>query len=539
MPHNHIPTYSAENLKKVTNLPLVRLRANQFLPDADIRGQVHLVGELLDNSTDELLIRVLAGLSALVEVVVLWDDDQKHYQIIVRDNGRGIPVAVMKDVYSELNFSGKFDQDAYQFSGGQFGVGATVVAGLSRRLRALTDRLNGRGSYCVFDGIADEAPIVDSVVPTVTGTTVIYEPDPQFLDNSDQFDTRGIDALTLRLKKLAYFSKIRIVLRRGTEFIPEGFWTAQIDDAHRALEHAIFHSEILFDSTEYDRENFIREYWKIYRPLAWKLSLEKPLTGPKDKLAFTAQICYAKFTEGTRYFGMVNNVPIDDDKSHHMTVVLDLLREHLAPKIENKEHRAFFLKTYRIPVCLAVNLLYSGAQLSSTVKDGFRDKTFSEIYRNLLRDQFAYPEMKAALGELYEQLAQDIIDKYNSQLGNITKTKDVNKLFLDLKRPSKYHRCGSTDPKVAELLVMEGDSAGGESTGDSAYQAIYSIQGKTFNAISKVPYKTIGASIQKVRAKLMEDDIFHDLIKLLGINPNKFDPADLNFARLILCVDGD
>jgi DNA gyrase subunit B len=216
--------YTADSIRILKGLEGVRLRPAMYVQGGiGIDGYHQLLGEIIDNAIDE----ALAGHADTLEVVLHEDGSAS-----VSDNGRGIPVGVMRDggrpaievIFSELHAGGKFDSNAYKVSGGLHGVGSSVVNALSTFLEADVYQA-GRHYRIRFDHAAVTFPVQD-IGPAPAGkrgSTVSFSPDPSIFKEVEGFDFARVRR---RLRDLAYLTGgVRIILedRRQKEVRREVF----------------------------------------------------------------------------------------------------------------------------------------------------------------------------------------------------------------------------------------------------------------------------------------------------------------------------
>ena len=169
--------YSAKDIEVLEGLEPVRRRPGMYIGGTDETALHHLVAEVLDNSMDE----AVAGHASRIDIELGSDNT-----IIVRDNGRGIPIdphpkfkdkSALEVILTTLHSGGKFSGKAYQTSGGLHGVGVSVVNALSDYLevevardRQLYAQTFSKGAP--LGGLEKRGPVQNR-----RGTTVTFRPD--------------------------------------------------------------------------------------------------------------------------------------------------------------------------------------------------------------------------------------------------------------------------------------------------------------------------------------------------------------------------
>lgn len=126
-----------------------------------------LIKEVVDNSIDEFNM----GAGKRIDITLTEEGE-----VTIRDYGRGIPLGKVKEVASEINTGGKFDDKNFKKSVGLNGVGLKAVNALSTYCHVASVR---DGKTVVVD--FEKGNVVNQSAPTDTrepnGTMVRFLPD--------------------------------------------------------------------------------------------------------------------------------------------------------------------------------------------------------------------------------------------------------------------------------------------------------------------------------------------------------------------------
>ena len=526
--------YSEKHIETLTGLEPIRKNPTQYFDSTEEAGQLHAIKEILDNSLDEI---ALMGASGRLDIILCRDMARNTYQVVIRDNGRGIPIGnaqgdKLKACYTELNTSGKYNADAYAVSAGLFGVGGKASAGASRIFRAISRRPDRTGSIRIHTGHPDAKATITEKKRDDTGMVVLFEPDPDIFTNIDTFLTDGYMLLTTLLTKYTFFRPYNIRFYIHNEPIAETMWAAKSDTVIKDVERRIKTGIPTFSPENYNRDAWIKSYFRVTRPWAWTY----PISYRDDQdrsLEFDIYLYYAKFEQQPAAFGMVNNVPIDNLNANHISVVRSLLTQNLATYVKDADVRRFVQETYKLPVHIAVDIKYSGAKFVGTTKHNFISADFRARYKQLLTEWAQSPDGKAAIADLYQHLEDDINTRYAESLTSKTKAKNTDRLFRNLKYPNSFKNCSTANRQNAELFIVEGQSAGSLVGRDHETQGQYVLRGKPPNFLSS------NLSPRHMAMKIQNHDIYKDLLTIIGIDTQKPNLDALHFAHIYIMADAD
>lgn len=502
-PNQGSASYGADDITVLEGLEAVRLRPGMYIGSTGIRGLHHLVWEIVDNSVDE----ALAGHATQVDVTIHPDNS-----VTVKDNGRGIPVATMDKegksalevVLTVLHAGGKFgDGGGYKVSGGLHGVGSSVVNALSTTLDATVSR-DGFVHTQSYERGVPKGPIKQGAKTDETGTTITFAPDPDIFEEVI-FDW-GI--LETRLRETSFLTKgLKIVLKdergEGKEatFHAEG-GIADFVSHLNASKETMGRKIVYFEGESEEGSVEIAMQWNT------------------------------TYQESVHSFA--NNINTHEGGSH-----LSGFRSALTRTLNGYAREKGLLKEK--DVNLSGEDIREGLTAVISAKLGnpqFEGQTKTKL-GNPGMEGFVAKIVNSKLAEFFEENPQDagaVVRKAVSAAqarAAARKARDLTRRKSALENstlPGKLADCSVKDPTLAELFIVEGDSAGGSAKQgrDRATQAILPLRGKILN-------------VEKARIdKVLANQEIQNLITAIGTGVrDEFDIEKLRYHKIILMTDAD
>jgi len=540
-----VRSYTAKNIITAGGLLPVRLTPTQFITHLNTKGQLHLIGELTSNAFDEHFLKFIDhGERPPLTIVLIKDIKNETYQMIIKDNGRGIPIESLFDSICVLHTSGKFDIEGnattYASTGGQFGIGAKAATGASKDFKGITMTEDGYASVYAHQGNPDQIIIDKSVKPKESGYCTIFEFDKLILSEINTFSSTGYLELLFKLRALGYFKTNNIIFKSIINSVPNNFWKKGPVESMAYIDSIINKATTEYSSLDdTDTISYLRSYLNINRPFVWELKLDAK---DGDSYMFNIEMYYTKMNDKSKFLSFVNNIQIDDNESTHNSTIEKVLKKIMGPMILDEAIKKFFMSNmYTIPLYYAINMFVKYAKLAGSTKHGYYDDNFEKVYTKVLHELFQQNIEK--VNTLFSLIKDDVERLYNiSILGKTERPRTSARFYENLNFPNKFVNCMEPGHPDSELILVEGDSAKNVEGRNSKYQAIYALRGVPMNALKLMrnqPGDPSAFRSPEILKKLKANDIFYDIMTILNIDLHNFDVTKLNFRKIIIATDAD
>lgn len=494
--------YNAEQIHVLEGLEAVRKRPAMYIGSTSSRGLHHLVYEVVDNSIDE----ALAGYCSDIKVII-----HKDNSITVIDNGRGIPVDMMKKekkpavevIMTVLHAGGKFGDGGYKVSGGLHGVGVTCVNALSEHMEVEVRR-GGKCYGIEFKQGKTSKKLYEKGDCDVTGTTVHFKPDATIFTETEY----SYDTLRLRIRELAFLNK--------------GITISLTDERAEDKSETFHFAGGIIEYVEFmDKDKDKINPKPIY------------LEGEKNAVIVEVAMQYCD-TYSENIFTYVNNINTEEGGTH-----LSGFRKALTRTINAYARKTNMLKEnedalsgddVREGLTAVLSLKVQNPQFESQTKIKLGNSEVMPIVDNLVGDTLA--EFMEENPQVAKKLVEKAIIAARARLAarkarELTRRKNA----MDLGGlPGKLADCKSRNVEDTEIYLVEGDSAGGSAKQgrNSEFQAILPLRGKILN-------------VEKARLdKVLSSEEIRNMITAFGCGiGDDFNLDKARYGKIIIMTDAD
>ncbi|MAN03557.1 MAG: DNA topoisomerase (ATP-hydrolyzing) subunit B [Owenweeksia sp.] len=504
--------YGASSIQVLEGLEAVRKRPSMYIGDVGLKGLHHLVYEVVDNSIDE----ALAGYCKNIEVTI-----NENNSITVKDDGRGIPIemhekegrSALEVVMTVLHAGGKFDKDSYKVSGGLHGVGVSCVNALSSDLKAEVFK-GGKHYVQEYKIGVPQAPVKEVGTSDYRGTVVTFQPDSDiFLDTVYHYDI-----LEARMRELSFLNKgIAITLTDMREKDEEGNPKSERFFSEGGLKEFV-------EFIDMNRETLMPEV----------IHME----GEKNDIPVEVAMHYnTSYNENLHSY--VNNINTHEGGTH-----LAGFRRALTRTLKKYADESGMLTREKVEV--------SGDDFREGLTAVISVKVMEPQFEGQTKTKLGNSEVSGAVDQLVGEMLTNYLEE-NPQGAKMI----VQKVILAAKArvaarkaremvqrktvmsgsglPGKLSDCSETDPKICEIFLVEGDSAGGTAKQgrDRNFQAILPLRGKILNVEKAMQHK------------VFENEEIKNMFTALGVSVGTEEDSKalnldkLRYHKIVIMCDAD
>ena len=493
--------YTAEHIQVLEGLEAVRRRPSMYIGSTGPKGLHHLIYEVVDNAVDE----ALAGFCTEINVTLAADGSCS-----VMDNGRGIPIGIhpklkrpgVEVALTILHAGSKFDGQIYKVSGGLHGVGVSVVNALSEWLKVTVEQDGGRWEQSYSRGkVVTQLKRVGA--SDRTGTVVAFSPDPGIFDETGF----SYDTVAQRLRELGFLNRgLKITLleettRRENIFHYEGGILSFVEALNKNKD--VLHPKPIYINADRDRQSV-------------EVAMQYTDGYVETLLSFANTI---KTGEGGTHeagFKMALTRVVNDYARK-----AGILKES-EPNLSGEDIRE------GLTAILSVKL--SDPQFEGQTKEKLGNGDTRGIVDSVVGEQLtAYLEENPAIAK---RVLEKSVNAYRAREA-ARKARELTrrKSALEISAlPGKLTDCSVRDPELAELFLVEGDSAGGSAKQgrDRRIQAILPLRGKIIN-------------VEKARLdRILANEEIRAIITAVGTGiADEFSLVKARYHKIVIMTDAD
>lgn len=521
---------SEPKVQRFAGLLGIRKKPTPYIGSPDSDGLWTCWREPADNCVD----LALRGENKLVHLI----EDSKPGIYWVLDNGSGMPV----DEDKFINEHGKSEKlskmyvvtglthggtnfDSDQISRGTHGIGIKATNAMSKRFTVWTLRKGQWWCIEYADAKLSKAPYKTKGPPKLphgikhkTGTIVMFEPDMKLFHKGTKMNIRLAMEWCRLTSYLVKGMEVRFTRCDGKTKTfksagPQEYLAKEIERAEASITGKPFvlstkNADVAVGFTDAEGDTLVNAYTNgLFN---------------KEGGAHRDALVKAMFDSLVSFSGVKEKAKAKKAKAK--------AAGRKSKKGRTSEGPGFRLKDVCDGLMGMVNYKIAAPQFSSQTKEKLTDSRVAPV---------AYPEFLEAWSAFWEghkSMAKAIIDRatlLRSKTDSFLKDKKMVKNVASARRGLTTKLAGvqgRTPIEERELLLVEGDSAGGgaKQKRDKSFQAVYPLRGKPLNVMDAK------------QDKINSNNEVAGLLAALGVDmTGKKAASDIEYGRVILMTDAD
>lgn len=502
--------YTAEDIEVLEGLEPVRRRPGMYIGGIDESGLHHLAVEVLDNAMDE----AVAGHATRIEISLKADGS-----LTIEDNGRGIPTdphpkfkskSALEIILTTLHAGAKFSNKTYETASGLHGVGVSVVNALSERLEVEVAREKKIWSHSFKRGKPVGKLKTKGAAHNRRGTRISFWPDPEIFGVNVKF----------KPETLFEMARSKAYLFRGVEIR----WKcdSKLLKNKNIPENKKFH----YPNGLIDHLNFILEEREVIS--------SDPFSGGVSFTKNTGRVEWAiswPTTGDGVVTSYVNTVMTPNGGTHELGLRSALTKslKDFGDRIKERRSSNIIPEDVMGSTTVVLSVFLPEPQFHGQTKDKLGNIDVTKKVENVIKDHF--DQWLANSPAVANDLLEHIIDSTESRLRRKQEKSIARKnATRRLRLPGKLSDCSRSESNGTELLLVEGDSAGGtaKQARNRETQAILPLKGKILNVASAAA------------GKINSNNEISDIMLALGCSPGtNFKEKDLRYEKIIILTDAD
>ena len=521
--------YNNQSIKSLKGADRVRKRPAVIFGSDGLEGCEHSFFEILSNSVDE----AREGHGNEIKITVFRD-----HSIEVDDHGRGVPLGWNEAegrwnwdlIYCELYAGGKYENNsgdsAYEYSLGLNGLGACATQYSSefmivKSYDGSTER-SIRFKHGEVEGELTERPLERK--EKRTGTVVRWRPDLQVFTD-----------IKIPHEFFADVLHRQSVVNAGIRFV------LLLEQEDKKFTEQIF----LYQNGISDYIGEIVGETSLTSPVNWHLETQGRDREDKPEYKFKADIsfCVANTVNMLEYYHNSSYLEYggSPDRAVRLAFTYALDKYLKANNRYTKNENKITFNDVSDCLVLVINSFSTMTSYENQTKKSITNSFICDALNEFLRKQLEiYFIENPKEAELFGN--QVLLNKRSRESAEKARVDIKKKLAGSIdaaNRVEKFVNCRTKDPSIAELYIVEGDSAltSCKLGRNAEFQAIIPVRGKTLNCL-KSDYD-----------KIFKNEIITNLLKVIGcgveIHAKKqkdltaFDLNNLRWSKIIICTDAD